>query len=118
LVADREWRDRNREKVRSIQRRQNHLRRGVCGSYTDKQLNARIDFYGGRCYLCGCDWRALPTKANAAPGERYKTIDHVIPVSKGGSSWPANLRPFCNACNSSKNAKTAPINGVILDVRL
>jgi 5-methylcytosine-specific restriction endonuclease McrA len=115
LAKDRRWRSDNREKVRASQRRQNHIRRASEGSYTDDQLMARVIFWGGLCYLCGCDWEALPTKANVLLGQRYKTIDHVKPVSRGGSSWPANLRPACNLCNSSKNARN---RGVIVDARV
>jgi 5-methylcytosine-specific restriction endonuclease McrA len=102
------WRAKNLDKARAYGRKQQHERRAVSGVYTEDQLQARINFYGGRCYLCGCDWNALPTKSDAKPKECWKTIDHVIPVSCGGSSWPANLRPACNSCNSSKNNKTRP----------
>lgn len=30
-------------------------------------------------------------------------VDHIHPLSKGGSSWPANLALCCRYCNSSKN---------------
>lgn len=90
-------------KHRSKSRRRGHLRRGTPGTYTPEQLQDRIDFYGRRCYLCGCDWDALPCKADAKPKERWKTIDHVIPCNKGGTGWPANLRPACNVCNSIKH---------------
>jgi 5-methylcytosine-specific restriction endonuclease McrA len=51
------------------------------------QRKARAEVYGGLCYLCG------------RPG---KAMDHVIPLSKGGSNWPANLRPICGSCNNTK----------------
>jgi 5-methylcytosine-specific restriction endonuclease McrA len=37
--------------------------------------------------------------------EPYEVIDHVIPVSKGGTGWPANLRPACGRCNLAKSAR-------------
>jgi 5-methylcytosine-specific restriction endonuclease McrA len=52
-----------------------------------EQIRARIDYYGGRCRLCG---------------EIADTIDHVRPLVKGGSNHPANLRPACRSCNSAK----------------
>jgi 5-methylcytosine-specific restriction endonuclease McrA len=34
------------------------------------------------------------------------SIEHRIPLSRGGSNWPANLAPACKTCNSSKGTKT------------
>lgn len=38
-------------------------------------------------------------------GQRAETLDHIIPVSKGGQSDLNNLVPACLACNSSKKAR-------------
>jgi len=50
--------------------------------------------YGRECYICG---RALCDK--------QLTIDHVIPLSKGGAHTLHNLRPACRSCNSRKHYK-------------
>lgn len=33
------------------------------------------------------------------------TIDHIVPVSKGGKNMVGNIVPACKSCNSSKGAK-------------
>lgn len=53
-------------------------------------VQARIDFYGGLCWMCGDD---------------YDEIDHVKPIIFGGSNWPANLRPACRGCNAAKGGR-------------
>lgn len=64
-------------------------KRGAVGDCSLEQLRARIAYYGGLCWMCGAE---------------ADTIDHVIPISGGGTEWPANLRPACRSCNSSKGA--------------
>lgn len=77
-------------------RRYRARRRAADGFCSREQLEARIEFYGARCYLCR---------------EPFEAIDHVIPVSRGGSEWPANLRPVCKSCNSRKG--TRPLREVL-----
>jgi len=43
----------------------------------------------GPCYLCGGTAEAL---------------DHVVPLARGGSNLPDNLKPICRHCNSRKGA--------------
>lgn len=54
--------------------------------FTEQQLRARLSMYVG-CWLCG---------------REATTIDHVKPISRGGSHMLANLRPACGPCNSGK----------------
>ena len=86
----RTWRKKNPERAKAIDDRKRAKRAKALGTATFEQIKARIDFYGNRCAYCG------------GP---YEHVDHVIPLARGGSNWPANLRPACARCNQSKNAK-------------
>jgi 5-methylcytosine-specific restriction endonuclease McrA len=35
--------------------------------------------------------------------EPATTLDHIVPLSRGGTNWEGNLAPSCRPCNSSKN---------------
>jgi len=48
----------------------------------------------GRCHYCG---QATPP--------RELTMDHVVPVSRGGSSTRGNVVPCCKTCNTAKRAQ-------------
>lgn len=45
----------------------------------------------GECHYCG---------GNFSPGEL--TMDHVVPVSRGGQSTKGNLVTACKECNNKK----------------
>lgn len=54
---------------------------------TEAKIEARMDFFGRLCWVCG------------APGVER---DHVKPLAKGGAHMPCNIRPICRHCNRSK----------------
>jgi 5-methylcytosine-specific restriction endonuclease McrA len=53
---------------------------------------------GYACYLCGIDTSIATSPFD--PGSA--TVDHVVPLSKGGEHTMANVRCACLGCNSSK----------------
>ncbi len=91
LAANKLWRQANADRRRKMWNIYTNARRGrelnAPGSYTRVQWEARWAYYGGRCWMCG-------TEAD--------TMDHVVALARGGSNWPANLRPACRSCNSAK----------------
>lgn len=100
------WNRANPESMRKSRKRYNkthpearkaekHRRRtriaGNGGSYTADEWQALVEHCGGFCQCCG--------------EETELTVDHIIPVVKGGTSNIDNLQPLCLPCNSSKGTK-------------
>ena len=41
-------------------------------------------------------------------GQEANTVDHLIPISKGGTDEATNMVACCSTCNSSKRDRIAP----------
>lgn len=69
-----------------------------------KELNRRVKVMkekGDTCYICH---RKLYEKTEPGyDGTNELTIDHKIPIFKGGSNVMDNLFPCCNICNGLKS---------------
>lgn len=94
LSRAKSYRQRNPDKIRlfnTIYNKRNRMAVGVC---TEQQWLWRVEFYGWHCVYCA---KILT--------ESTLTIDHRIPLARGGTNWPANLLPACKPCNSRKGAR-------------
>jgi 5-methylcytosine-specific restriction endonuclease McrA len=80
------------EVFKAIKHKRRTAKTQAGGSFTPAEWNALCKHYKHRCLCCG--------------KRRKLTADHIIPVSKGGSSNIDNIQPLCGPCNSSKGAKT------------
>lgn len=80
--------------ARASERTNRHRARliGAEGRWTAAEWDALVALFGGRCAYCG--------------SERPLTIDHRVPLSRGGSNEIANIVPACGFCNRSKGART------------
>ena len=98
----REWVKNNPDKIQARRERnraaycaRQHIRetrkRGNGGSYTVREWRALCAKYDHRCLCCG--------------EQKTLTVDHIIPIVKGGSSNIENLQPLCGVCNSAKHDK-------------
>jgi len=100
LEKNREWQTNNPEKVRDCKRRwkrnnpdsakvYKHARRAKTkGTFTVNEWQELLARYGGGCLACGSTDNI--------------SVDHVIPISKGGSNTIDNIQPLCRECNCKK----------------
>ena len=86
--ASRNWNRNNKDKKNALTRARKALLYKAVGNSSIDQIEARMAYYGFLCAYC------------RGP---FEQVDHVIPVSRGGSNWASNLVPSCAACNQQKN---------------
>lgn len=60
---------------------------------TGKQWDAIHEAWGGRCAYCGTTV--------------HITVDHVVPIMRGGAHASHNVVPACRSCNSRKSDRSA-----------
>ena len=71
----------------------------------DITLEALYRRDSGVCYLCGgrCDWNDRDKEKNTV-GASYPSIDHIIPIARGGLHAWNNVRLAHFKCNQEKGA--------------
>lgn len=89
------YRKENPDKAQSFQRNRQGKRSTACkgGKFSSLEWSAILDYYNHKCAYCLKSVEKL-------------TMDHVIPLSRGGRHCPSNVVPACKSCNFSKGAKT------------
>jgi len=102
LAKKREWvrnnpdkvsghRERNKEAYRLYAVLRRTRIRGNGGSFTVQEWQELCEKYHNKCLCC--------------KEEKFLTVDHVVPVSKGGTSNIDNIQPLCTSCNCTKQAR-------------
>jgi 5-methylcytosine-specific restriction endonuclease McrA len=96
---ERRWRQAHPEQMKAKKARRRTRKRGGDGTHSPADVRAQFDFQGGICFYC---------TTNLTWGEKPRTwhLDHVVPISRGGSNGPENIVCACAPCNQSKHAKT------------
>lgn len=95
------WRDKRREHKREYDRKWSMLHREQCilrnfkrrclikeGNLTKDDIK---EILSSPCLKCGSVGKT--------------TIDHIVPLSKGGTNNKDNVQPLCLKCNDSKGIK-------------
>jgi 5-methylcytosine-specific restriction endonuclease McrA len=100
-----DWKKRNPERVRELGREHVRRRRARMLStqvekFTDKDIRMA---HGDICYLCG---EGINFKLKF-PHPKSRSVDHVIPLSRGGSHTLENCAMVHYQCNQIKNARDA-----------
>lgn len=88
------WRKRNLERMAAHYRNYLAKKKGNGGSHTVGDIAEILASQNGKCAYC-C---VAITKYN-------KHVDHIEPISRGGSNNPNNLQITCRTCNLRKGAK-------------
>jgi len=71
---------------------------GLDESFTWNEWYDKLQAYDGFCHYCG-EWIGIG----------YLTVDHVVPLSNGGSNTIDNIVPACSHCNFSKGSSSYPV---------
>lgn len=81
--------------------RRRALTRGAVGAVAF----SRDDIFERDGHMCMLCWTPLDMEAKW-PEPKSPTIDHIIPLAKGGSHTPENVQAACARCNVRKSDRT------------
>lgn len=87
------WRSKNQESCRTYSRNRKALIKNAAGKHTKDDVLAIYEKQNKKCPVC-----------NACLLSGYH-VDHIVPLSKGGSNDAKNLQLLCAPCNQSKSNK-------------
>ena len=73
------------------------------------RMSARAAYNSLRCNGKLKHLKGAPCVACGTPSD---TIDHIIPLSKGGTNDIDNLQPMCRSCNAKKNDSLPDQQGI------
>lgn len=97
--SKRKWHAANRDKVKAYKHRRRVLARDAeADEFVAQDIFERDNW---TCQLCGKHLDpAVEYPSNESP-----SIDHIVPVSLGGTHTLANVQAACMGCNRSKGAR-------------
>lgn len=87
------WRAANKETCCAYSANRRALKKAAHGTHTAADVQTIFTLQKGKCICC---------KVNITAGYH---VDHIMPLSKGGSNDKYNLQLLCPTCNMSKSTK-------------
>lgn len=91
LAYSKKWRMENNDKRIFYEKsRRARIYGAEINDFNKRQWEEVLSEHGNFCHYCGRD-------------DVRMTMDHVIPLSKGGNHTKSNIVPACLSCNSKKN---------------
>lgn len=96
-ISRAKWKAENPEYIRACAQKRRAIKAGAEGSHTAADIKAIFESQRGTCASC-------PTKLIKSGKNRYH-VDHIQPLSKGGSNDKYNLQCLCPGCNLKKWSK-------------
>lgn len=88
------YREEKADLIRALNTKRRAAKRGAPGKYTPEDIANIVKAQRNKCAYCRC---------SLARAKRH--IDHIVPLSRGGTNWPSNIQLTCDKCNLSKNSK-------------
>lgn len=84
------WQADNKEYRNTYNKAITHTRRArLNGRYSAAEWEALLERFNHTCPCCGGTGVKL-------------TVDHIVPVSRGGSNYIENVQPLCNCCRVTR----------------
>jgi 5-methylcytosine-specific restriction endonuclease McrA len=88
----RAYRARHSDRMKAAKYARRIRQTSVDGTITANEWTELVNAFGRKCLCCGATDKKL-------------TMDHVIPLSKGGPHVIANVQPLCQTCNNRKGVR-------------
>ena len=91
------------QQTRDSNRRHDHQRRAMERSAKVEHVSPAYIFKRDKYTCQSCKKKTRPDKKPTHP--LYPTLDHIIPLSKGGEHLKKNCQCLCRDCNTKKGAR-------------
>jgi 5-methylcytosine-specific restriction endonuclease McrA len=85
------WHEKNPDARKRYEGARRARKKGCEASLTNAEWLSRLSEFQDRCAYCG--------------SLEKLTIDHIVPLSRGGAHTSTNVAPACLSCNTSKHTK-------------